>query len=141
MVSIVIDRQRLSHSNHPSHVYGGDNVSSLRRKLQDAPLSFFPPVASWLSPGRSTRSIGMQHVPLIPKRSFKCKKCVEDWTSCKTLLQKDPTAVANASACQWCTGRRLLLKKLKRSSGYVPVVHCGPAESIQNGFQQHCKRN
>jgi hypothetical protein len=26
---------------------------------------FFPPVASWLSPGRSTRSIGMQHVPLI----------------------------------------------------------------------------
>ena len=26
MVSIVIDRQSLSHSNHPSHVYGGDNV-------------------------------------------------------------------------------------------------------------------
>ena len=26
---------------------------------------FFYPVASWLSPGRSTRSIGMQHVPLI----------------------------------------------------------------------------
>ena len=23
---IVVDRQRLSHSNHPSHVYGGDNV-------------------------------------------------------------------------------------------------------------------
>ena len=26
---------------------------------------FFPPVASWLSPGRSTPSLGMQHVPLI----------------------------------------------------------------------------
>ena len=28
-------------------------------------ILFFPPVASWLSPSRSTRSIGMQHVPLI----------------------------------------------------------------------------
>ena len=30
-----------------------------------SPSIFFPSVASWLSPGRSTRSISMQHVPLI----------------------------------------------------------------------------
>ena len=31
---------------------------------------FFPPVASWLSPGRSTGSIRMQHVLLI--QAFNC---------------------------------------------------------------------
>ena len=34
------------------------------------PLIFFPPVASWLSPGRSTRSISMQYVSLINALKF-----------------------------------------------------------------------
>ena len=39
-----------------------------KKHLKQSPNAakvFFPPVASWLLPGRSTRSLGMQHVPLI----------------------------------------------------------------------------
>ena len=51
-----------------SHRYPQHAVSvaeRMKNNRSEKHLPFFPPVASWLSPCRSTRSIGMQHVPLI----------------------------------------------------------------------------
>ena len=60
------------HEEHESpHMEEHEEHDRTWRKMHESPHmeldeeEFFLPIASWLSPGRSTRSIGMQHVSLI----------------------------------------------------------------------------